>query len=244
LVSGKVRNTEQVVGGCRRVRQVVASAAREGDFPLVLGGDCSLFPGSLAGIIDVYDRVGVLYVDGHADFHTPDTTISGYYSGMSLAAAVGRGTEELVRIGKTFPLVREEHVSAIGVKTRDFDASELREFKASHVNLFTSESLKTDGILTDLHRAAEFLPTPLYLHFDLDVMDAAEMPALAGIHAGVHHPGGLNGEEVSSLCEGLAEVPLAGMDLTLYNPDFDPERKYARTIVDLVGKIAKGHVNA
>ena len=83
-----------------------------------------------------------------------------------------------MRIEKTFPPVREEDVSAIGVKTTNFDASELREFKASHVNLFTSESLKTDGILTGHHRAAKPLPTPLYLHFDLEVMDAAEVPML------------------------------------------------------------------
>jgi arginase len=215
----------------------VANAAREGDFPLVIGGDCSLFPGSLAGIIDVYDQIGVLYLDGHADFHTPETTISGYFSGMGLAAAVGRGGGELVRIGKSFPLVREEDASAIGVKTANFDDSELRELNASRVNLFTSETLKSKGIQACLQEATKPLPRPLYLHFDLDVMDAIEMPALAGMRAGVHHPGGLTHREAGWLCDGLASLPIAGMDITLYNPNLDPDRTYARRIIDPIRKI-------
>ena len=242
LVSGKVRNTAHVVSGCRRIRRAVAEAARQGDFPLVLGGDCSLFPGSLAGMIDVYDRIGVLYVDGHADFHTPNTTISGYYSGMSLATAVGRGEGEYVRIGKTVPLVREEDVAAVGVKPSNFDPSELDAVKASRVNLFTSETLRRDGILVSLERAAKLLPKPLYLHFDLDVIDVAEMPALAGIRAGAHHPGGLNLTEAKSLCEGLAGLPLAGMDVTLYDPNMDPDIIHARKIVHLIGKILSTRV--
>jgi len=236
-IVGKVRNTDHVVNSCRRVRRIVASAAREGNLPLVIGGDCSLFPGSLAGVVDVHDRVGVLYVDGHADFHTPETTISGYFSGMSLAAAVGMGQEELVRIGKSFPLLREEDVSAFGVKASNFDASELQTLKASRVNFFTSESLKRDGIISSLQAATKSLPTPLYLHFDVDVMDAVEMPALAGMRAGVHHRGGLTRIEVSSLCDGLAGLPLAGIDITLYDPNLDPDRTYARVIIEIVRKI-------
>ena len=178
--------------------------------------------------------MGVLYVDGHADFHTPETTISGYYSGMSLATAVGRGEGDLVRIGKNFPLVREEDVSAIGVKTSNFDDSELGEFRASRVKLFTAEVLKRGGILKGLGEATRALSRPLYLHLDLDVIDASEMPALAGMRAGVHHAGGLTREEVSSLCKGLASLPLAGMDITLYDPNLDPDRTYARRIIDLI----------
>jgi len=238
IVSGRVRNTSHVVDGCRKVKQMVANAARERDFPLVLGGDCSLFPGSLAGIIDVYDRVGVLYVDGHVDFRTPETTISGYYSGMCLAAAVGRGEKELVGIGKTIPLVREEDVSAVGVKSTNFEASELEEFKTSHVRLFTSETLKRNGVSAGLQEATKPLPKPLYLHFDLDVIDTAEMPALAGIHAGAQlGSGGLSYREVASLCEHLATLPLVGMDITLYNPNLDPDGTYARRIVELINKI-------
>jgi len=236
-ILGKARNTDYIVSSCRKVRQVVADVARAGDIPLVIGGDCSLFPGSLAGVIDVHDRVGVLYIDGHADFHTPETTISGYFSGMSLAAAVGRGQEELVRIGKRFPLVREEDVSAFGVKMANFDASELESLSASRVNLFTSELLKRDGILSGLHTATKFLPRPLYLHFDVDVMDVSEMPALAGMRAGVHHQGGLSRSEVSSLCDGLAGLPLAGIDITLYDPNLDPDKTHARTIIEIVKRI-------
>jgi arginase len=103
--------------------------------------------------------------------------------------------------------------------------------------VFTSEALKRDGISLGLEKAVRSLPRPLYLHFDLDVTDATEMPALAGMSAGVHHPGGLTHLEVSSLCDGLAALPLAGMDISLYDPNLDPDRKHARTIIELVRKI-------
>ena len=237
IVSGKVRNTKLVVDACRRIRRTVADAARDRDFPLVIGGDCSLFPGSLAGMIDVYDRIGVLYVDGDADFHTPETTISGYYSGMSLAAAVGTGDGDLVRIGKSFPLVREEDVSAVGVRMSNVDPSELEALRASRVRLFWNEALKKDDNFAGLQDAVKHLPKPLYLHFDLDVIDAAEMPALAGMSAGVHHSGGLSLKEASSLCEALAALPLAGMDITLYDPNLDTNRSHAKRIVELLAKI-------
>jgi len=237
IISGKVRNTKSVVDACRRIRRNVADAVRDRDFLLVIGGDCSLFPGSLAGMIDVYDRIGVLYVDGHADFHTPDTTISGYYSGMSLASAVGRGDVDLVRIGKSSPLIGEEDVSVVGAKMTNFDPSELEALRASRVRLFSNETLKKDGVFAALQDAAKPLPKPLYLHFDLDVIDAAEMPALAGMSAGVHHSGGLSLREASSLCEALAALPLAGMDITLYDPNLDTNRTHARRIVELLTKI-------
>jgi arginase len=237
VVLGKVRNTGRVVDGCRRIRRVVAGAVRDRDFPLIIGGDCSLFPGSLAGMLDVYDRIGVLYVDGDADFHTPDTTVSGYYSGMCLAAAVGREDGDLARVGKSFPLIRTEDVSAVGVRVSNVDPSELEALRASRLRLFWDEALRKDGVLTGLHDAVKPLPTPLYLHFDLDVIDPTEMPAVAGMSAGVHHSGGLSLNEASSLCAALGALPLAGMDITLYDPNLDANRTHAKRIVEFLTKI-------
>ena len=155
---------------------------------------------------------------------------------MSLAAAVGRGDDEFVRIGKSFPLIREEDVSAVGVKMSNFDRSELDALRASQVRLVSNGALKKD-LFAGLQDAAKPLPKPLYLHFDLDVIDAAEMSALAGARAGVHHSGGLSLREANALCEALAALPLAGMDITLYDPNLDADRTQARRIVQLLTKI-------
>jgi arginase len=156
---------------------------------------------------------------------------------MALAAAVGKGEKELVSIGKTFPLVREEDVSVVGFRTSNLDPPELRALQGARLNLYAVDALRRDGITTSLHEAVESLPKPLYLHLDIDVIGSTEMPALAGMHAGVHSPGGLALREANSLCEALAGLPLAGLDITLYDPDLDPQRSHAKEIVELIGRI-------
>lgn len=236
-LSGKVRNSEQVLDACRMVKEAVADVLREDDFPLLLGGDCSLLLGSLGAVTKRYGRVGVLYVDGHADFHTAETTISGYYSGMVLALAVGRGGGELRRIGNGLPIVKEEDVAVVGANEANFDPGELADVKASHVHLYTSDALRRDGIYGTVRKAVESIPRPMYLHFDLDVVAATEMPALAGFKAGVHHPGGLSLKEAGSLCEALSRQPLVAMDVTLFDPNRDPNKIHARAVVNIIRDI-------
>jgi arginase family enzyme len=81
------------------------------------------------------------------------------------------------------------------------------------------------------------LRKPLYLHFDLDVIDANEMPALAGMSAGVHSLGGLTYEEAISLCKSLGKLPLTGMNITLYDPKLDATGEGGRRIVELLTTI-------
>ena len=236
-ISGKLRNIEHVVEGCRRVMQTVADAVHKGLFPLLIGGDCSLFPGAVAGLTSVHQRIGALYVDGHADFHTSETTSSGYFSGMALAATVGRDRRELLPVGENFPIIREEDVSVLGVRTLNLDPLELRNLERTSLNVITIDSLRRDGIDKSVEKATEAMQKPLYLHFDLDVIDSREMPALAGIRSGVHSSGGLSYQEAISLCEAFASLPLAGMDTTLYDPDLDRDRICAKRIIQLLQTI-------
>jgi arginase len=236
-ISGKLRNIEHVVKGCRRVMQAVAGAIHKGFFPLLIGGDCSLFPGAVAGLTKGHQRIGALYVDGHADFHTSETTSSGYFSGMALAATVGRDRQELFPIGENFPIIREEDVSVLGVRTLNLDPLESRNLERTKLNVITIDSLRRDGVNKSVEKATEALERPLYLHFDLDVIDSREMPALAGMRSGVHASGGLTFEEAISLCEAFASLPLAGMDITLYDPNLDPDRIHAKRIIQLLRTI-------
>jgi len=229
--SGKLRNLDHIIDSCSRVMSMVQHAMREGLFPLVLGGDCSLFPGAFAGFSSIRRPAGAVYLDGHSDFHTPETTTSGYFSGMCLAAAVGRGPDALTRIGGGFPIVAEDNVLLLGVRERNIDPEELANLQGSHVKRLTLSSVREDGFEESLMRIANSLPSHLYLHFDVDVLDGTEMPARAGAAYGVHAEGGLTFDELSSIFRILANLQVKCMDISLYDPSLDNEGIQARKLI-------------
>jgi len=71
----------------RQLRTAVRDTVAEGDLPVVLAGNCNSCLGTLAGI--EADRIGIVWLDAHADFNTPETSLSGSLDGMALAAAIG-----------------------------------------------------------------------------------------------------------------------------------------------------------
>ena len=230
---GKLRNLENNVAGCQKVMKIVIDALRDGYFPLLIGGDCSLFPGAMAGVKDVHKDARAIYFDGHADFNTPEATTSGYLSGMALATAVGKGQGQLGRIGTPFPIIRQDEIVVIGVRKTNFDSPELENLERSNVHVVWLDAL-TEQKASDV--VAEEIETskPVFLHFDIDVIDQRDMPALAGIKSGVHSPGGLSYAEALTICRTFSKLPLIGMELTLYDPSLDAGGTHAKGIIQLL----------
>lgn len=232
-IFGNLRNAEYVVDFCRKVKEAVSEALRADEFPVLIGGDCSIFPGAVAGLSPTYDRMQALYLDGHADFNTEQTTVSGYFSGMALAAAVGKGYEPLTRIGRRFPIIREEDVCVVGLRRSNLELKESKNLEDSRIRCITAESIKK-GAQNAIEMILDDVKKPTYLHVDLDVIDPQDMPALAGMHAGVHSQGGLSYEETKSLLNLLKALPMTGMEITLYDPTLDQEKTHARRIIQLI----------
>jgi arginase len=232
VLSEKLRNLDHVVSGCTRVMAAVRDAILDGFFPLVLGGDCSLFPGAFAGFSSAVGPSGAIYLDGHPDFHTPETTTSGYFSGMCLAAAVGKGHEALTRIGQTFPIVTENNVLLLGARERNIDPEELTNLLRSNVKHLMLERMRESKFEENVMEIAKSLPRHLYLHFDVDVLDGTEMPARAGTDYGVHAEGGLTLKELRSVFSVLAKLQVECMDITLYDPKLDKGGIYAQRLIE------------
>ena len=232
-ISGKLRNAEYVVDFCRKVKEAVNKALNADEFPVLIGGDCSIFPGAVAGLSPTFDHPRALYLDGDADFNTDQTTISGYFSGMALAAAVGKGYEPLTRVGDRFPIIREEDVRMLGLRRSKLEPQESKNLEDSQLKWVTAEAIQ-NGAQKAVQTIVDDAKKPTYLHFDLDVIDPREMPSLAGIHAGVHPQGGLTYEETKSLLKLLKKVHLIGMEITLYDPTLDHDKKHAQRIVQLI----------
>lgn len=212
-VPGRIRNEDLVLGHVREIER--ALAAQDG-FTLVLGGDCSVLLGALPGLARGRE-VGLVYIDGHTDFNTIETTVTGAVAGMDLALATGRGTSELAR-----PLVRDEHVVAVGVRDGDFAGTGIRT------------ATTADEVLALLG------DRPFFVHLDVDALDPAFMPFVDS-----PEPGGLDPDALVSLLAPLVGHPNAiGMELTIYDPREDHDGRGAELLVQILERAYSDRLSA
>lgn len=195
-------------------RRVSDACARE-RFPLVLAGDCSATLGALGGVGT--ERCGVVWFDAHGDFNTPETTITGYFGGMPLAVAVGRGWSTLAAAIPGFAPVPESRVVLAGVRALDPQEAEL--LAQSRVGVIRADAMRRDGARRALLPALEALPgvERVHVHLDMDVLDPTEVRANR-----YDEPGGLT---LGSLTEALrtvaAQHEICSVTLSAYDPAHD-----------------------
>ncbi|NPV70159.1 MAG: hypothetical protein HPY55_05875 [Firmicutes bacterium] len=212
------------------VRDTVAS----GGFPLVLAGNCNSCLGVLAGAGN--GDTGIVWFDAHADFNTPDTTLSGYFDGMPLSAATGLSWRSLVRRVPGFRPVSAQDVVLAGV--REIDKGEERFLVGSGVTVVSAEQIARDGIADALVPTLDGLSTRVrnvYLHIDIDVTGAGKAAANEFTRAGW----GLPAETVAEACRHVASrFRLVGAALTGYNPDFDETGDTLAAGLHIAGAVA------
>src|SRR5262245_51550018 len=229
----KARNVSGVACAVRAAGDETTRALREG-FTVVLGGDCTLAVGTVAGArAALGSPVGLVYLDANADLNTPDTSPSGLLCGMALAMALGRGPSEVATAAGEPPAVRGEHVALLGY--RQLDGSERRAL--GHLGLaLPAEAMKRLGMRVAAALALDAVENddgPILVHLDVDVIDPGEMPAKTSVTPGI----GLTIAEASDLVTALVASPrVAALEVVAYQPDRDPARSCARALVDLVAR--------
>lgn len=200
-------------------------------FMLVVGGDHSLAIGTLAGLADSCERLGLIWIDAHADFNTPSTSPSGNIHGMSLAVACGEGHRDLRLIADRDPMVREEDVFLFGV--RDIDKEERESLSASHVHAMTVEQWRRAGLVAAVMCACDALEArcdQIHLSFDIDVLDPTFAPA-----TGTPVPGGLTPEEARDVLAAIGRRgKIDSAEFVEYNPELDPEGKTGDLTLSLI----------
>jgi arginase len=179
----RARNRALIAATLPRVSQAVASALGENPAArlLVLGGDCTAHPASLAAIRRVRPgvRLALVWFDAHGDFNTPDTTPSGNVWGMPFAMACGRGDPDLVGAVQG-PIVREEDCALLGGQV--LDETESRMLAASPIAQFGAGMLATEAGLAALAAWAGVVARRVdgfYVAIDHDCLDASLRPAVA-----------------------------------------------------------------
>lgn len=203
---GGVRNEDLILEHVLAIADVIE---RTPDFPLILGGDCSVLLGSLKGLRSRSPNLGLVYIDGHADFNTPATSQTGGVAGMDLALAIGRGETPLARLREDGPLVREERVVTVAVRD---EPSPLRSASSAE------EVLAAIG------------DDDFFVHLDVDALDPRWMPFVDS-----PEPNGLSPDELTSILRPLLAHPRAvGMQVTIYDPRDDHDGRGAALLVDVI----------
>ena len=217
---------------CSRLIASAASLVASRDLLLCLGGECSLVPGELAGLQQVFEgNVGIVWFDAHGDFNTPETTCSGFIGGMPLALACGRGPA--IGLGN-YPLVKEENVIHIG--GRDLDPREREAMSHSTMTIYSAIELRKKGrdhVANEMRSNLEKTGGWVIAHIDLEVLEPSLMPA-------VNYPAndGLSFDELACLFSAVKTCGrLKVVNVTAYNPEHDKDGSICQKAIQLVARL-------
>ena len=223
----------QLVEASRALRDAVAATLERGERPFVLGGDCSLLPGALAGARMACGRLSLWMLDGHPDALDGETSPTGEAADMDLALVLGRGHPELTALAGEAPIVAPEDVALIGHRPAELDSDVAAEIALvpDAVEQVTAPAVRRRGAgRVAWATLAAGRGQPVWLHVDLDALDERELPAVT-----YTQPQGLSWSELVELLEPLIGAPdLAGMSLADLDADHSHARQHAGRIVDVL----------
>jgi len=231
ITDPKLKYLDCIVPMSRRAAGAVSTSLQSGHFPLVLGGDHSLSIGSIRGAARI-KKLGVIWVDAHADFNTEDTTPSGNIHGMPLAALCGLGDVRLSRLwDEALPVVDPKRVAIIGA--RDLDPGEKANLLKAGVMVMGMEQIDRLGMVAAMEKAIERVSRDvegIYLSFDMDALDPRHAPGV-----GTPVPAGLTQREAHVACELVGETGmLIGMDVVEVNAILDIQNQTGELAVEFV----------
>ena len=211
------------------VARQVRGALAEGEFPLVLSGNCNTAVGTLAGVNS--DGLGIVWFDAHADFNTPETTTTGFTDGMGLAIAVGHCWRGMAGDAPGFSPAAEDNVVLAGV--REVEPAERERLAASGVAVVDAGHIGRDGLraLTEALDGLRARVARVYVHLDLDVLDAEKV----GKANEFATEGGLSAEELEAALVMVRErFDVAACGIASYDPASDTGGRVLRAALPCV----------
>ena len=226
-----VRDLARVAAIAARTADRVAEIRAAGLPPLVLGGDCTITLGVLAGLAR-HDDVGLMYFDGDADLALPEGSVSGVADTMGMTHLLGGGADELSGLGSRRPLIEPDQVELFGFDPAELDTGEWTRLVSQELHATPAPAVRQDpagraaAALARLERRAG----SVLVHFDVDVLDTGAFPL-----ANYPHFAGLTLDE-AAVCLGTfcRSAAFGGLVVTEINPDHDPEGDLIPALIGVV----------
>src|ERR1700680_4624631 len=177
------RYLPQIAHTCTRLAEMVEQAADNGRVPVVLGGDHSIAIGTVSGMSRYFRKaglkLGLIWIDAHADMNTPTTSPSGNVHGMPLACCIGLGPKELTDIFGYSPTVASENVALVGM--RSVDDVESFNVRGAGIHPFTMRDLDERGLPAVIREAIDIVSAGtggFHVSLDMDAVDPREAPGV------------------------------------------------------------------
>jgi arginase len=229
----KARHLESIAGVCRDVYTKTLATLERDEVSIFLGGDHSISIGTVSAMDAHGGDVGLIWVDAHGDFNTPEITPSGNVHGMALASLLGHGPHELTDIGR--PGAKLQPAEAVILGARDLDPKERVTLREAGVLVVTMREIDEMGMAAAARQALDRLGgrSKIHISLDMDSLDPNEAPGV-----GTPVPGGLSYREAHLLMEILSDSGKVGsLDIVEVNPILDDRNRTARLGVELAASL-------
>ncbi len=232
----RLKYMAEIVKVNRTLARTVEKVLNEGQYPVVLGGDHAIAMGTIAGLLRVRPKMGLLWFDAHGDFNTEDTSPSGNIHGMPVAVAAGLSQTELASPFKGTYL---DTAKIVYVGVRTLDPEEAEALRQSNATVFSMHEIDRYGMREVMRRAIDIVTDGtqgVHLSFDIDALDPIYAPG-----SGTPYSGGLTDREAHLALELLAEADvLTSMEMVEVNPILDEHNRTGELAANLIAS-ALGH---
>jgi arginase len=224
------QNLQQVVDVASQVATRVDEISARGDIPLLIGGDCTITVGVVAGLVARWPDLGLAYLDGDVDLDTPQTTTSGILDAMGIGhlLALDGAAPPLAGMGPRTPLLRGDRIALIGYEPSDLDDRKRAIIESRGAHAVPAPTVRGRAAAAAAGALAALgTDAPVVVHFDVDVIDSVDSPL-------AHYPhfnSGLSFDDAIATLAGLcAAQRVAAITVTEVNPDHDPQGDHMRRL--------------
>ena len=229
---------KEITATCTKHAEMVSKTLEAGKFPLSLGGDHSMAAGTVSGVAEFFrqqrrvqeQRIGLIWIDAHADINTPETSPSGNVHGMPLAAILGLGPPELSNIYNFSPKVQPDNCVLVGV--RDIDVREKENIRKTGIEVYTMRDIDERGMRTVIEEALRVAgrgTAGYHVSLDMDWIDPEDAPGV-----GTPVRGGASYREAHLAMEIIADQGrMVSFEIVEVNPVIDEHNRTADLAVEL-----------
>jgi arginase len=228
-----ILNANAIAAWSPKLADAVEAVLDAGEFPVVLGGDCTILLGPMLALRR-RGRYGLFFIDGHADFFQPEAEPHAEGASMDLALVTGHGPALLADIEGRHPLVRPEDAVAFAFRDHEDQAKFGSQPLPAELPAYDLHAVRRLGVESAARAAVAHLTRAeldgFFIHLDADCLDDAIMPAVD-----FRIPGGLSWAELAAVLRiALGSGKAVGLEVTIYNPLLDEDGSAGRGLADVL----------